>query len=554
MSDSQPLVKRSAESPGRLGQPASELGKCWSAVGRRLVSALPTLLTLALLGGVGWWGHQHHWQLPAAWRREQPPDDWCAEHSVPESQCALCQPALAPAPPSFGWCPHHGVFDCLWEHPELAQGPSVAPAQRAAWRQQAEQALALARRQENDPHCPLHPRRLQVASPEVLARMGITLASVQQGVVEEMLSAAAEVDYDPDGVANLTSPVAGRLWRIFPTGNVGQAVTAGALLALVDSPAVGQAKVEYLQALGQWELRRQLCARLEQGLREGVVPEGKYREAAAAEREAHLRLLAARLALKSFGLPVTEITESGNSPQDLEQRLHFLGLPLEMWHAAERQRTPAGLLPLQAPLNGVVVSRQARLGAWVEAGSPLFVLADPQHLGVTLHLSLETLRPFRESDPQRLLLGKEVRFLPDGQTGEVRAVVRRVAPTVTDKTRTLTVWATVLEKQARLLPGTFGTARILLRRQEQALLVPADAVHSDGRCQVVFVLETSKSAAAPLIFQVRVVRLGVRSGDRWEVLAGVFPGERLAGSNSQVLRAELLKARLGSHDCACGAP
>jgi cobalt-zinc-cadmium efflux system membrane fusion protein len=48
--------------------------------------------------------------------------DWCAEHGVPESECAQCNPRLAAQLKEGGdWCKEHDVPDsqCFTCHPEL---------------------------------------------------------------------------------------------------------------------------------------------------------------------------------------------------------------------------------------------------------------------------------------------------------------------------------------------------------------------------------------------------------------------------------------------------
>lgn len=49
-------------------------------------------------------------------------EDWCAEHSVPESQCTQCDPKLAAAFKATGdWCEEHGLPEshCLKCNPDL---------------------------------------------------------------------------------------------------------------------------------------------------------------------------------------------------------------------------------------------------------------------------------------------------------------------------------------------------------------------------------------------------------------------------------------------------
>src|SRR5262249_40096472 len=68
--------------------------------------AVPNLLVLFALGGLAWWGHDTGWKLPRfselAGRKEGGQDDWCAEHAVPETICAECNPGLLPRPTGYG--------------------------------------------------------------------------------------------------------------------------------------------------------------------------------------------------------------------------------------------------------------------------------------------------------------------------------------------------------------------------------------------------------------------------------------------------------------------
>jgi membrane fusion protein, heavy metal efflux system len=93
----------------------------------------------------------------------------------------------------------------------------------------------------------------------------------------------------------------------------------------------------------------------------------------------------------------------------------------------------------------------------------------------------------------------------------------------------------------------------VLRDEPKAIVVPNEAVHSDGDCQIVFVRDKDYfREGAPKFFHVREVRLGVRDGDTTEIIAGVLPGEVIACKNSVVLEAQLLKSNLGE-GCACCA-
>jgi cobalt-zinc-cadmium efflux system membrane fusion protein len=96
--------------------------------------------------------------------------------------------------------------------------------------------------------------------------------------------------------------------------------------------------------------------------------------------------------------------------------------------------------------------------------------------------------------------------------------------------------------------------RIVLREEPRAVTVPAEALHWDGSCNVVFVRDKNfLDPKSPKFFHVRKVRPGVKERDQVEIAAGVVAGEVVAAKNSVVLEAQLLKANLGE-GCGCCAP
>jgi cobalt-zinc-cadmium efflux system membrane fusion protein len=185
------------------------------------------------------------------------------------------------------------------------------------------------------------------------------------------------------------------------------------------------------------------------------------------------------------------------------------------------------------------------MGETVNAGKSLFTVADTRRMWLTLHVPFDSLRPFREKDPRRLLGGKPVRFKLD--TGdEVSGNVAWISTAVDEKTHTLQVRAELPNADGRLRANVFGAGRIVLRVEERAVTVPNEAVHWDGKCNVVFVRDKASSAEdAPKVFHVRSVVPGVKDARNTEIIAGLLPGEQVATRNSNVLRAELLKASLG---------
>src|SRR5437867_3514312 len=151
------------ESPNQTTDRDVSSGRGW------IRQTASTLIILALLGGTFAWGHHTGWVLPKFSSLKEAAaegkDDWCSQHSVPESECVECNPDLLPHSQEYGWCKQHGVHECPWEHPELAQ-TSRPPEITATDLERARRSLAFAERPENNSKCKSHLRRIQFASQE----------------------------------------------------------------------------------------------------------------------------------------------------------------------------------------------------------------------------------------------------------------------------------------------------------------------------------------------------------------------------------------------------
>jgi len=93
---------------------------------------------------------------------------------------------------------------------------------------------------------------------------------------------------------------------------------------------------------------------------------------------------------------------------------------------------------------------------------------------------------------------------------------------------------------------------IILRDESDAIVVPKSSVQWDGENTLVFVRDARFfEKDRPKFFVARSVRVGVNQDGFTEIIAGVLPGEVVASSGSDVLRAQLLKNNLGA-GCTCG--
>ena len=510
-----------------------------------LRSTLPTFAVITLIAGLAVWGHETDWTLPKfsalIGREKAEESDWCDEHNVPESMCVECNRKLLAPQPEFGWCPVHGVMQCPFEHPELAQTKtpvSITPAMLT----RAEKAIALRPRPENNSRCTLHRKRIQFASTEAIEKVGVDIAIVAEKPIVEAVTANGEIVYDETRMAHFSSRLPGVIWRV--QKQVGDHVRAGEVLAVVDAADVGRLKSEFLQGVSQYRLAHDNVERL-RPLAGNAIPAREFLEVETAADAARIQLNRTQQALVNLGLPVAADEFEKLSADQITQRIRYLGLPPQLAAECEAQGATSNLIPLRSSIDGVVVERKAVDGEFVDNKNMLFDVADTSKLWINLDV--------RQEDAKYISLGQTVLFRASDSIDEPedKGTVSWVSTAADDATRTVKVRVELPNADGRQRANTFGTGQIVLREEPKAIVVPSEAIHWDGSCSVVFVRDKDFfKPDAPKIFYVRGVRPGVKDGDTTEIIAGVLPGEVIASKNSVVLEAQLLKGGLGA-GCGC---
>src|SRR5579862_2734783 len=297
---------------------------------RALLASLPTAVLVCALAGTAWWGHHNGWKMPAFAEllgdKDPTKDDWCEAHCVPEADCVECNPTKFARPKQYAFCEVHGVHQCPLEHPDIAQLSSQPQIIRADL-DRAERALRFKNWPENNPTCNKLKRLVQFASEAILNKMGVEVMPVLEKPMVETVSASAEFTFEQQRVAPLYTVVSGRVWQVMAAGTLGTAVKKGDVLALVDAADVGKAKAEFLQAFAQVDSRQTALARLRDLQGQGAASEASLRQAEAALREASIRYLAAQQSLINLGLPIRTEDVKDLTPEQLANRIHFLGLP-----------------------------------------------------------------------------------------------------------------------------------------------------------------------------------------------------------------------------------
>ena len=533
----------------------------------RGLALLPTALVLVGITAVGVWGHHTGWRAPRFselfgggttaekedWcTAHNVPDskciachpelaggsaeDWCGEHGVPESRCTICHPEILKTGVAGDWCKEHGVPEsgCTICHPEIAkrEGAPVAKSdvevmpgsyegenKQGRLGEPSEAATAL-----RDPRtCQKHALRVQFASAASMEKAGVMVGEVVERPMTDSVIVNGEADYDRTRFVKIASRSSGVASVV--AGSRGQAVTEGALLALVDSAELGRAKAELLEAQAAVDVTSRALERMAKSAGAGFRTESERLEAEAAARQAKARLFNSSQAIQNLGLvlPAEDVAP---------ETLGTLGLPRDMLSNGS-QPLSVSLLPIRSPMTGVIVALDVVPGEAVETGRMLFEVADTRRMWVTMDVPL--------SEAHLIALGQQVAFRPDDARDQiVDGKVSWISTAVDEMTRTLKVRADVENEEGSLRAHTFGRAQVVVRKSPNAIAVPSEAVQWEGCCYVVFVHMGNE------IFETRKVRLGARDATHTEILVGVLPGEVIATEGSHVLKSEILKSALGA--------
>ncbi len=175
---------------------------------------------------------------------------------------------------------------------------------------------------------------------------------------------------------------------------------------------------------------------------------------------------------------------------------------------------------VKAPVNGVVVEKRANVGDLAAPGNPVLVIEDPNSLLVETHVSEQYISALREGDAARVWLPSAGR----GLTGHVRQIVKAADPVTHQFLVKL-----ALDEREGVLPGMFVEVRFAVGSRKGVLL-PAAAIVRRAGLTGAYVLDEAGVA------HYRLVRLGQRRGDAFEVLAGLHAGERIAWREDGGLR------------------
>lgn len=165
-----------------------------------------------------------------------------------------------------------------------------------------------------------------------------------------------------------------------------------------------------------------------------------------------------------------------------------------------------------APFDGTIGIRNISVGAVVSAATLISTLQQTHILKMDFTIPEQYMDAVKE--------GKEVFFTVTGSQDTLSGKISAVDPGATANTRTVRIRAIVPNADGKLVAGSFASVSIPLQSDNNAILIPSQAVIPTTTDKKVAVLKGGKADMV-------VVKLGQRTSDKVEVLQGLQAGDTI---------------------------
>lgn len=265
---------------------------------------------------------------------------------------------------------------------------------------------------------------IQIA-PAARRLANIQTTAVELRPVEKSIESIGRIAIDESRQATISAYIAGRIERLF-ADYTGVAVAKGDHLAVIYSPQLYAAQVEYLES-------QRTLARMD------------------------------ATTLAAVRTSQQQLVDAGR------QRLKELGMTAEQLAELDKSSEAQSRITIYSPIGGTVIEKLLVEGKYVEVGEPIYRIADLSTVWLLLQLFPEDASLVRFG--QRVEV--EVQSLP-GQNFEGR--VAFLNPVVDERTRTVDVRVEMLNEPRLLRPGDYARARLLVPLGDRGQVYDANLV------------------------------------------------------------------------------
>ena len=167
-------------------------------------------------------------------------------------------------------------------------------------------------------------------------------------------------------------------------------------------------------------------------------------------------------------------------------------------------------LNVYAPYSGKLGLKNVSPGAFVTPATIITTISQVSQLKLQFNVP--------EKYGAIIKKGQLVDFTIDGSQKNFTAAVLATEDAITEDTRSLTVRALVKGNDPDLIPGAFARVKIVLGKNENALMIPNNSIVPQGRKKIIYVFKNNKAVSTE-------ITTGVRDSTNIQVLTGLNKGD-----------------------------
>lgn len=358
----------------------------------------------------------------------------------------------------------------------------------------------------------------------------VTVEAAVLGAIDRVI--AADAILYPVNQANVTSKISAPVKRVLV--NRGDHVRAGQLLVELEAADLtaqaSESEQQYQQSQAAYQLltgatvvddRTRAQADLQSAQQTFEAAKKLYDSRVALQKQGALAeklVVDARVAMVQAQSALETARRHLETLDHVAQRESIAGAAAQMNAAKahyENAAAQVGYARVTSPISGIVADRPVYPGEMPQPGSPLVSIVDISQIVARANVPVK--------DAMSIKVGRPARI--SGPDGDIAGKVTVVSPAVDPNTTTVEVWVQAGNSGEKLKPGATVHVAIIAETIQNTLVVPASALlNFDEGGQKVMVVEKNSVARE------RRISVGVRQGDRVQLLSGLQPGEMVVTS------------------------
>ena len=354
-------------------------------------------------------------------------------------------------------------------------------------------------------------------SPASSQNSAVEVETVVPQPIAGVIPATGKILVPEDRVAVIGPVNQGRIVHLY--AGQGTRVKKGQKLADLESADIDQAEADYLKALADYEnARRSSAAEIKLAQENYDRAKLLYQQKITAGKNLQSAEHDLEVAKAS-----AENSINGTNAALIAARRHLLilGIKDSTIDALPKRTDLAAVFSLNSPIDGIVVERNATVGASVGTDANVFKIMDLSRVWIDANVF--------EKDLQQVRPGQEVKLTVPAFPGSTfSGKVILINSVVDPDTRTVKVRTEVANPDGRLKPDMFANVQIVTALNRTAISIPQSAVLNDEGKTVVFVADGNG-------YKKRQVQAGVQNNDRVEIIDGLAAGDKVVVKGNYLL-------------------